>query len=289
METGHACGFGVDRLNHAIQNLLQRAGSSYVAGPSIADARQVCERLGARGIATTVCYWNSRSESPIAVCENYLGLLDMIRGLANDCYLSVKASALEFDFELVKKLIDRAARTRTTIHFDSIGPDTVDRTFELIDAACTIYSNLGCTIPARWRRSVRDAEFAAAKGLHVRVVKGQWAGLNGGETDSREGFIRLIDSLIANSASHVAVATHNEMAGTRALTALRNASVSCELELLHGLPAAQMCNTAREHNVPVRVYVAYGYGALPYRLREFPRDPRILAWFARDLIRSGSK
>jgi hypothetical protein len=42
---------------------------------------------------------------------------------------------------------------------------------------------------------------------------------------------------------------------------------------------------ARE-NIGTRVYVPCGRPGMPYRLKEIGRDPRILTWFTRDLIRA---
>src|SRR5204863_5359382 len=124
------------------------------------------------------------------------------------CYLSVKAPALKFDFQLVKRVLEEARRLNAIVHFDAMAPDTVDRTFELIRESCEIYPRLGCTLPGRWQRSLHDAERAVELGLRIRVVKGEWAGIRGDEADPREGFLKLVERL-AGRAIHVAVATHN--------------------------------------------------------------------------------
>jgi proline dehydrogenase len=272
--------------NAAIQFLIRHAGSVYTAGPRAEHAQSVCERLGVESIASTVCYWNACFDSSRVVSDSYIRVLDVIRGLPCNCYLSVKAPAFGFDTGLLRKILDEAARTNITVHFDSLAPDTVDRTFALIDEARRIYPNIGCTLPARWRRSLGDVDRVIDLGLRVRVVKGQWAGLDGDETSPREGFLRVIDRLAVKRARHVAVATHNHAVAGDALRRLKTAGTSCELELLYALPQRRMLEIAREHNVPARVYVPCGHPGLPYRLKEVRRDPRILGWFVHDLIRS---
>jgi hypothetical protein len=42
---------------------------------------------------------------------------------------------------------------------------------------------------------------------------------------------------------------------------------------------------ARELGVPVRVYVPYGHGRLPYSLEHAAREPRTALRLARDLVR----
>ena len=244
----------------------------------------VCQRLGARGISSTVCYWNAFLDSPARVLDSYLRILRVIKDLSHDCYLSIKAPALGFDAGLVKELMLEAQRASTAVHFDSMGPETIDRTFALIDTTRRFYPNIGCTLPARWVRSLADVDRAADMGLRVRLVKGQWSGLK--EVNPAEGFIHLIERLISRGASHVAIATHNHSVASDALLRLRASGIPCELELLHSLPQRRMLKVARRTGAATRVYVPYGHGGLPYRLREVRRDPRILLWFMRDLIRA---
>jgi proline dehydrogenase len=67
---------------------------------------------------------------------------------------------------------------------------------------------------------------------------------------------------------------------------LKESGISHELELLHGMPQRRMLQIARQQNVATRVYVPYGHAGMPYRLKEAGRDPRVLLWFMRDLIRT---
>jgi len=268
-----------------IQDLIRRAARSYTAGPTIKDARAVCVRFASERIASTVCYWNHDFDSPLFVAGSYLRLIDIIQGLPSESYLSVKAPALGFNLDLLKKILHQARRIDTTVHFDAMAPDSVDRTFTLIDQARRIYPRLGCTLPGRWRRSLHDADRAIDIGLRVRVVKGEWCGLNGDETDRSEGFIKVVERLATGRARHVAVATHDARLAGDALDCLKSAGTSCELELLYGLPQPAILKLARRRGVPVRIYVPYGHAGLPYQLKEAPRNPRILAWFVRDLLR----
>ena len=150
---------------------------------------------------------------------------------ASDCYLSIKAPALKFDIELVKKVLLEAQRLNAIVHFDAMAPDTVDQTFTLIEQARAIYPKLGCTLPGRWRRSAEDADRAIDTGLRVRVGKGEWSGVDGDQTDPREGYLNVIERL-AGRALHVAVATHNPTMARLSLRRLKNVGTPCELELL---------------------------------------------------------
>jgi predicted TIM-barrel fold metal-dependent hydrolase len=45
-----------------------------------------------------------------------------------------------------------------------------------------------------------------------------------------------------------------------------------------------LLKVAAELDVPVRVYVPYGHGWLPYSLTQAHRNPRVFWWILRDLI-----
>src|SRR5262249_24137070 len=202
------------------QSLIRRAASAYTAGPALEDARTVCDSLARHGIASTVGYWNIYSDHPASISQAYVGTLRTMSGHPTDCYLSIKAPALKFDIDVLKKVHEEARRLNAVVHFDAMAPDTVDRTFDFIARAQAIYSQLRCTLPGRWRRSVADASRALDMALRVRVVKGEWSGIGYDETDPREGFLNIIESL-AGRAIHVGVATHNAAIARLALRRLK--------------------------------------------------------------------
>ncbi len=139
----------------------------------------------------------------------------------------------------------------------------------------------GLTLPGRWRRSQEDAEVAADLGAAVRVVKGQWAGEP--DVDPRAGFMEVVKRL-AGRIPGVQVATHDAPLAESALARLGGTSTAAELELLFGLPLAEPARVARRAGVPVRIYVPYGHGWLPYAAKQALRRPRTLLWLTRDLL-----
>src|SRR5437660_8218157 len=90
----------------AIHSLIRRAANVYTAGPAVEDARGVCDRLAREGIASTVCYWDIYADHPDSILQAYMGLLVAMSSSASDCYLSVKAPALKFDIDRLKKVLD---------------------------------------------------------------------------------------------------------------------------------------------------------------------------------------
>ncbi len=173
------------------------------------------------------------------------------------------------------------------LHFDSLAPETAERTQQMIDELLADVPGLdvGCTLPGRWRRSVEDAHWAARSDLFVRVVKGQWADPDDPDRDPQAGYLEVINQL-AGRARRVAVATHDVALAAEALRRLRAARTPCELELLHGLPMRPSIQQARELGVGVRVYVPYGETYLPYALSQVRRRPRVLWWLVKDALAS---
>jgi proline dehydrogenase len=169
-----------------------------VAGPAAADAARVCRLLAGRGVASTAAYWNGRDESPRAVANASITVLDALAGSNVDCYLSLKAPALGYSAELAAEVAERARDAGRRVLFDSLGPEHADRTLELLEGLDV--AELGVALPARWRRSVWDAERAIEHGWRVRVVKGQWAD-SVHDQKSWLGLLALVDALAGRRTS----------------------------------------------------------------------------------------
>jgi proline dehydrogenase len=142
---------------------------------------------------------------------------------------------------------------------------------------------VGCTLPARWSRSLIDVERAADLGLRVRVVKGQWADPAEPDIDIGAAYLKLIDRL-AGRVRTVAVATHDPALARAALARLRESGTPSELELLFGLPMKGALAVAREEGVPVCIYVPFGNGWMPYAFSQLRRNPGIALWMFRDAM-----
>lgn len=284
-------GSSVQEMSSSLRKLLwacwltlaKRAARCYVSGPELADALRACCRLSQQGFASTTCFWNRESDNPRQTADAYLATLDVLARVKLNCQLSIKAAALGFARELVAEVLERAREGDVSIHFDSLGPEGADETFSLIAGALPHYPKLGCTLPGRWRRSPRDADRAIELGVSVRVVKGQWVDPDEPEIDLRAGFLAIVDRL-AGRARHVAVATHDPPLAREALGRLRAAGTSCEMELLFGLAVKPVLRVARAVGVPVRFYVPYGHGSLPYCLSHARQNPRIFWWMVRDSL-----
>ncbi|MFV1958266.1 MAG: proline dehydrogenase [Planctomycetota bacterium] len=272
---------GKDRLQRALEPAAARAARRYVAGTELEDALRLCRALDARGTRSTIGYWNDPTDPVSLVDAQYLACLDALGGSDLDGYLSVKVPALRFDPDLLHPLLRRAAAGGVRVHFDSLGPEHADRTWQVLETASAHHPDLGCTLPGRWRRSVEDVDRAVAGHWRVRIVKGQWEDPDAQGLDPREGYLEVAKRL-AGRAHHVAVATHDVALAERVVGVLQAARTPCELELLHGLPMRAARRLARRRRLPLRVYVPYGASWLPYTMDVVRRNPRILGWMLLD-------
>lgn len=268
----------------ALYRAAELAASAYVAGKTIDDALAVCHRLAAKGFQSTICAWDAANTPPAEVLARYRTALDRLAAENLDCYLSIKFPSLGFDTGMVRSLLE-ARRPDIRIHFDSLGVDTAQRTFDAIEALRRDFDNIGCTLPARWKRSERDAERAAELGLAARVVKGQWAD-DGKPTDEsvRRAF-RALMHVLARGCSHVAIASHDPKLVRVVLPELAPETGCLELEQLYGLPLGG-ADLARRLSIPVRLYIPYDHGYLPYAVSQLRKNPRIAWWLLRDSMLS---
>lgn len=264
--------------------IVRRAARAYVAGEKLEDALRVAGRFAKEGAPCALGYFDSEEEDTAqTVLNTYLSALRAIEG--REDYLSIKLPALRFRGDLLRQVAEEAKRGKVRLHFDALWPGAVDQTREMIDELRSGggVGELGFTLPGRWRRSLVDAHWAAARGLPIRVVKGQWEDPKEPGRDLRRGFLEVIDQL-AGRAKHVAVASHDVLVAREAIQRLRGAGTACELELLFGFPMRESMAMAREMGVGVRVYIPYGKTHLPYAVEKLLGQPRLAWWLLKDLV-----
>jgi proline dehydrogenase len=264
----------------AARRVAARAARGYVAGPTLGDARRTADALLDRGYGVTLAYWDADGESPTAVAEQHAWAIDDLARNGGD-YLSVKAPSVGYDGGVAGALVTRARVDGVGLHFDSLDHGTTDRTLELLRSLPGGSVGVGMTVPGRWMRSPADAKRLAGEGVLVRVVKGQWPDPVAPDLDASMGFMDVVHAL-AGTPGPVRVATHDAGLVEAALDVLAEAGSSAELELLYGLPVRPVLQVAARLRRPVRVYVPYGHGWLPYALDGLKRSPRLMLRLVRD-------
>lgn len=266
-----------------LRKLIERAARSYVAGTELSDAIGFARTIERDGMSSIIAYWNGRGEDPLNVYTAYLSAIDGVADAGTQTYISIKAPALSMSQTFTDALAKRCRDRSIGLHFDSLSFEQQTPTFGLIERLVPTGVTLGCTLPGRFAQSLNDAERAVRHRLRVRVVKGQWEDPQH-TIEPRLGFMAVIDRL-AGRAAHVAVATHEPELAEEALATLAARGTPAELELLLGLPVRGARDVARRLNVPVRIYLPYGYAWLPYTLSAARKNPRVLRWILEDAVR----
>lgn len=267
--------------NKLAASVLQQARLESMPGLLLVDALTEMRRCQDAGMAPTLAYFSEIGESPRLVADACLSCVDALATLGDEGVLSLRASALGYDADLLAQVLRRAQTSQVAVQFDSQGPDSANAMFASIHANRGHHDQIGVTLPGRWTRSRADAEQACELGMRVRVVKGQWADPLCPQFDERAGFLGLINRL-AGKASSVSVATHDAPLAHTALKRLLDSGTPCELELTHGLHQQAAIQVARALGVPVRNYFAYGGGCAATTLGRSSGNPRALWWALRE-------
>jgi proline dehydrogenase len=276
-------------VSAGVHPLRRRRVSAYRAGPGLDEALDVCRRLAANGLASTIGYGAPPQASPRSAADAYLAAFARLSAETFDCYVSLKLSAIGYDASLLAELQAAAARAERRLHLDALAPEAAEPTWRLLEGLPG-GPRVSTTLPARWGRSVDDAERAARRGLPVRIVKGQWPDSGDAAVDRPgEGFLRVVDRL-AGHRHGVAVATHDARLLAESLRRLRASGTPCEAELFYGLPFRAPALCARRAGVPLRIYVPYGEAAgAPYRYADIVHNPAATWWLIQDLLHGKNK
>jgi proline dehydrogenase len=273
-------------FGNILRSFVEKAATSYIAGEKLESAMIIVKKIESLGQNVTLGYFDSSDlDSKSSVVNAYLNSLSAMEKGAH--YLSVKLPAVDFDENLIEQVLQKAQSTGSRIHMDALWPESVDQTQKvIINMLGRNYLNLGFTLPGRWKRSISDAEWVCEHSLKARVVKGQWSDLENLGLDPREGFLDVIKILASRNAPLVAVATHDTGLAETSIKILQAANIPCELELLFGLPMTKSLKMAETLQVPVRIYVPFGRGYLPYVAKLAVYNPKITGWLIKDFIGS---
>ena len=257
--------------------------AAHIVGSDLADGMDVMRRAHACGWRSTLCFWESSTQSPEDVLEQYLAVLNAVGNAGDQTRISIKPAALRHDFDLLRTALQRAKILNIPLHFDSEHPSLAEQSLRLFERACGEYENVGYTLPARWDRSSTDAVRIIEMQKTVRLVKGQWNDpddLHGHHIRTR--FLRLTE-MFTGTKSTVMIATHDKPLARTALNALGDAGTACELEQMFGLPWATHSDT-EGGAVVRRMYIPYGTPYLPYNFAFVGERLELFYWILRDCI-----
>lgn len=168
-----------------------------------------------------------------------------------------------------------------TVVFDALTHAQAAQTLDLVAWLAAEYGTSGTALPARWRRSMADAERLRDAPVRIRLVKGEWADPQGDASEPATAFLALARAL-AGRAAPVGIATHDPALARAALNILKTSGTPCELEQLRGLPMRRTARVAAELGVPLRLYWPFGPGWWPYAAEKLVERPYLPKWWLAD-------
>jgi len=262
------------------KQLIRKAEDTYVCGAELSDVMPELERYVAAGYETSVGFWPGVSDTRDKVtAEAFAGAETLPAGSE----VAIKLDSFGTEPERLDSLLETATGRELTVHIDAVGAGIATESQEVARRLHDIApGKVGCTLPGRWRRSAADAVELAGSGLRIRVVKGEFEDPNG-EVDLAEGFLEVVDAL-AGGSCHVEIATQDTALAERALTRLVESGTSCELQVLYAMRCRGVVAVARKLGLPVRVYIPYGSGRLPYDRGRVTRHPTLRSKVVRDAL-----
>ena len=277
---GEHADIGPRMLNRLRKNIVNTIASRHVVGTEIGEALPVCRWAEGVGFRSILAPWARSQDSRQAMFDRYRSAMESVAKENFNCYVSIKLEAIGYDSGLFAELVQVAKSMNVRLHLDSLGPDSAPVSFSYLERVAGVYGNLGCTLPARWLRSLSDAERAIEMGLAVRIVKGQWEDPGNARVDCKQNYL-VIAGKLAAGARCVGVATHDLPLAEKALRLLSSAKTNCEFEQLSTLPLNGM-RSAKKLGCPYRLYVAYGQPGIPYNTKFALSRPGMVAWVLAD-------
>jgi proline dehydrogenase len=280
----------VARLLPAVPKpVVQLFSARYIAGQTLADAVRVVQRLNGEGKLATVDVLGeeiTHEDEARAIARAYLDVFRAIEREDLAANVSVKPTALglNLDYDLCKENLESVVSQGKFVRIDMEDSSTTDDTLRLYRELRTGgYDNVGIVLQAYLRRTVDDIYALADLKPNVRLCKGIYVEpptLAFTDYEAvRANYVKALHAL-ATTASHVAIATHDEWLIEQALRAL---PASYEFQMLLGVREERATALVREGHT-LRVYVPFGEHWYRYSLRRLQENPAMAGTIARATV-----
>ncbi|MDH3397767.1 MAG: proline dehydrogenase family protein [Acidimicrobiia bacterium] len=274
----------------------RRLATRFVAGEGLDDAVAVAGALNRSGISVSMDHLGEHvydAGSASEALADYMACLDQIEAEHLDANVSVKLTQLglavdpSIASDALAKLAKRAAAAGTTVTVDMEESIWTEATIELYEEIQPRFGNLGVAVQAYLHRTEDDLRRIMALGGHIRLCKGAYveppevAVQDKRQVDAR--FRHLLTMLMGETATHPAIATHDNALISDTYALARSRDGSFEFQMLYGVrPTLQQ--EILEKGYRLRIYVPYGSQWYPYLTRRMAERPANLALFLRAVV-----
>jgi proline dehydrogenase len=269
--------------------VVQRFSRRYIAGATLNDATRVVKRLNGEGKVATIDVLGEeirRENEARAIAQAYLDVFAAIEREQLESNVSVKPTALglNLDYELCKENLVSVVTQGRFVRIDMEDSSTTDETLRLYrELRQEGHDNVGIVLQAYLRRTIDDVQALADLAPNVRLCKGIYvepASLAFTDYEAvRASFVKALGAL-KETASHVAIATHDEWLIEHAL---HDRPSSYEFQMLLGVREERASELVRDGHT-LRVYVPYGEQWYRYSLRRLQENPAMAGTIARSTV-----
>jgi len=279
--------------------LTRKVVDRFVAGESVAQARDAVRRLCDAGLTVTVDHLGEETRdasAAAATARAYVTLLDALRPLelGGKAEVSVKLSAVgqildeTMALKHAREICAAADAAGATVTLDMEDHTTVDSTLRILRELRADHPSTGVAIQSYLFRSEEDCRALAAEGARVRLVKGAYnepaSAAHQSRTEVDKAYVRCLRILMSGK-GYPMVATHDDrMISITELFADRygRSRGDYEYQMLYGIRTDRQEALAGAGHT-VRVYVPYGGDWYGYFMRRLAERPANVAFFLRAL------
>jgi proline dehydrogenase len=269
--------------------VVRLLSARYIAGSAPADAVRVVQRLNGEGKLATVDVLGEEirhEDEAHAIARAYLDVFRVIEhnGLAANVSIKLTALGLDLDYDLCKENLRSVVSQGKFVRIDMEDSSTTDDTLRLYrELREDGHDNVGIVLQAYLRRTLDDIHALADLQPNVRLCKGIYVeppSLAFTDHEAvRANYVRALHAL-ATTASHVAIATHDEWLIEQSLRGLPR---SYEFQMLLGVREERATQLVRDGHT-LRVYVPFGEHWYRYSLRRLQENPAMAGTIARATV-----
>ena len=271
----------------------------FVAGETVDQALGAVRELNRDGIKVTLdnlgedCQTREQAD---AATHEYMTMLQKIGAAGVDCNVSLKLTqfGLNLDPALARDNLSKVAELARELHnfvrIDMESTAYTQRTLDLFYELFPKYPNMGVVIQAYLRRSEKDIEELARRGVRVRLCKGAYKEppelAFPKKDDVNANYDKLARMLLAGKAPIPAFATHDDARiehAARAAQELGVAKDKYEIQMLYGLRPKKWRELVKAGHT-VRVYMPYGTHWFPYYSRRIRERKENLMFVVKNLF-----
>lgn len=278
----------------------------FVAGMTVDDALNACERMNQEGIAVSL---DSLGESVTTEAEArrsveiYHQLLHAIETRQLNANVSVKLSQVGMDFDpvlaerIVGEMVEHAAAVHSFVRIDMEGSPYTEATIAMTEhLAARFPGSVGTVLQAYLFRTGKDTDRLLEEGIRIRLCKGAYK--EGpdvafpAKADVDANYVRLMKRMVSFAKDgrgvFCGIATHDEAIVEQMRSFVREKGIdksAFEFQMLYGVRRDLQRRLVAE-GFGVRVYIPFGPEWYPYFMRRLAERPANVLFLVKNFFKN---